>query len=56
MGTLLSASFRGEHTRIRLLVEKQAMSFELNSQIDLPAIGEKFQLGFEPGRALQIFK
>ena len=54
-GTLVSCSFRGSTCRAVLAVQDFELYFDLNTNAELPAIGETICLGFDSQEALQIF-
>lgn len=53
-GKIVDKSFRGEKIRIQIEINDLLLSFDFNSQLDLPNINESIQLGFEPTEAFQV--
>lgn len=54
-GTVSEASFRGSMFRVVISVKGIPLQFNFPSNVQVPAVGEQVNLGFDPGQALQIF-
>ena len=54
-GMVSEAAFRGSMCRVVISVKGVPLQFDLPSNIDVPEVGERVRLGFDPDQALQIF-
>ena len=54
-GKLVNCSFRGSTCRAVLDVQGFEISFDLQTNSEIPAVGSTICLSFDPGHALQIF-
>jgi thiamine transport system ATP-binding protein len=53
-GEVLERRFRGPLTEVVVQVGEQAFHFDFPTQSTVPQVGERIQLSFEPGEALQV--
>jgi hypothetical protein len=54
-GILLGCSFRGQDYRVTVSVNGEPLQFDFSRNADLPGIGEKLTITFDPETAVWIF-
>jgi thiamine transport system ATP-binding protein len=55
-GKVLQKSFRGSTCRAVVEIEGTPLTFDFPSTLQLPAIGESIELGYDPQDALRVFR
>lgn len=55
-GEIKQVSFRGSTNRAVIEVDDLILKFDFPANLDLPRIGERLMLSFEPGEAIQLFQ
>jgi ABC-type Fe3+/spermidine/putrescine transport system ATPase subunit len=54
-GRLVSCSFRGSTCQAKIDLHGEALTIEFPASVQLPPVGERVVLSFEPAQAVQIF-